>query len=656
MAAVKSSVDIQNDLISSIYENTIEAISGQTLQDRLTDMAVSYINRITDRQFLNLQNFSASRGYEVGEATIVSGIIYECTTAHTGAWNPANFTAITTGLTADSLSAVLAVGNTTGGTNIELSNGDLIQSADTRTQFDLGSGVYASMAYAAASTSNVRRVNATGIEDSFDNSVVASTRVMSAVSIADVHDLLITQTAPVVYQITPTAGNKYATNYLSATTSRHGIVQTGVGGFDSYMDHSAAELLLKHTDQVSVDAPIFQLTTDGGGFGESYVYGDASQVYMARPVGGFGVDASIPLSWTDYINISSGLALIKSSAQITFDAPLYNFAQLTKDTVTYLDVSKNLKSSTVETDGNDFFFSSGYGIDTTLTGGSDVLNIGTTNANVINYGNSTTVHNFLGTAIYELQVNAYVEDKLMTLNYGGAVASGIGVGFEIEENSVITGYFKTNAARSGYSFLAPAIAYKSDYSLASLTADRTHTLPDASGIFMLTDGTLISGAKILVGSDATYDLWYNGGSGAITRLATANTSVLTTNGSGVPSWSAQGTAFNKAFGTSAGTVTEGNDARFGNEASISASAIDWNVTHHYKTLGANTTFTFSNAAAAKTIIVAITNTASNYTVTWPTVKWSGGVAPVQTTGAKTDVYTFTQINGVIYGAVVQNIS
>lgn len=88
---------------------------------------------------------------------------------------------------------------------------------------------------------------------------------------------------------------------------------------------------------------------------------------------------------------------------------------------------------------------------------------------------------------------------------------------------------------------------------------------------------------------------------------------------------------------------------------ISASAIDWNSTHLYKTLSTNTTFTFSNATDGKTIIIAITNTASNYTVTWPTVKWANGIAPIQTIGAATDIYTFVQINGIIYGSYIQNV-
>jgi len=93
--------------------------------------------------------------------------------------------------------------------------------------------------------------------------------------------------------------------------------------------------------------------------------------------------------------------------------------------------------------------------------------------------------------------------------------------------------------------------------------------------------------------------------------------------------------------------------RLSTQASIAAAAIDWDQTHSYKTLTANTTFTFSNAANARTIIVAITNNATNFTVTWPTVDWGAAGAPTQRTGTATDIYTFTQINGVIYGSVRQ---
>jgi hypothetical protein len=60
---------------------------------------------------------------------------------------------------------------------------------------------------------------------------------------------------------------------------------------------------------------------------------------------------------------------------------------------------------------------------------------------------------------------------------------------------------------------------------AALTADRTYTLPDVAGTVTLiaatqtlTNKTLGSGTVVTLGSDATGDIYYNGGSGVFTRL------------------------------------------------------------------------------------------------------------------------------------------
>lgn len=76
------------------------------------------------------------------------------------------------------------------------------------------------------------------------------------------------------------------------------------------------------------------------------------------------------------------------------------------------------------------------------------------------------------------------------------------------------------------------------------------------------------------------------------------------------------------------------------------------------TLSANlNTVTLSNFNDGNVIIVSMTNTASNYTVTWGnSIKWSGGSQPVQTVGAKTDVWTLAKIGTLIFGSVVQNMS
>lgn len=128
-------------------------------------------------------------------------------------------------------------------------------------------------------------------------------------------------------------------------------------------------------------------------------------------------------------------------------------------------------------------------IDSVVTGGTDTLNIGTANADVINIGYSGSVVNIQGTLVYQNVTNLQVKDKLITLNKGGGVASGSSSGFEIEENSVITGYVTTSGARTGFDFKAPAISGIATYSLANLTGNRTYTLPDVAGTFLLSGAT-----------------------------------------------------------------------------------------------------------------------------------------------------------------------
>lgn len=90
----------------------------------------------------------------------------------------------------------------------------------------------------------------------------------------------------------------------------------------------------------------------------------------------------------------------------------------------------------------------------------------------------------------------------------------------------------------------------------------------------------------------------------------------------------------------------------GAAVAIAAMAIDWTLGAVFtKTLaaGANT-FTFSNQASGMVITVRVTGAAS--TLTWPTVKWAGGVAPTQTASG-IDVYTFVHDGTSVYGSVVQ---
>ena len=81
--------------------------------------------------------------------------------------------------------------------------------------------------------------------------------------------------------------------------------------------------------------------------------------------------------------------------------------------------------------------------------------------------------------------NIQLSDKLITLNKGGLASSGTGVGFEIEENSLITGYFKTVSSRTGWDSLVPGNANVLTLNQSLLTTSRVLTFPDAMGVFVV---------------------------------------------------------------------------------------------------------------------------------------------------------------------------
>jgi hypothetical protein len=150
--------------------------------------------------------------------------------------------------------------------------------------------------------------------------------------------------------------------------------------------------------------------------------------------------------------------------------------------------------------GTDILFTAGSGIDTTATGGTDTLNIGTGNADVINIGRTGATVNIFGTRNFIQTTDLEILDKLIVLNKNGGASTGFGTGFEIEENALITGYFKTNGTADGWLFKAPT-SFQFELLSSTLTANRSYTLPNNSGTLIttgnLTDitavGTIVSG-------------------------------------------------------------------------------------------------------------------------------------------------------------------
>ena len=90
--------------------------------------------------------------------------------------------------------------------------------------------------------------------------------------------------------------------------------------------------------------------------------------------------------------------------------------------------------------------------------------------------------------------------------------------------------------------------------------------------------------------------------------------------------------------------------------SAGATTINWaNGNIFTLTLNANLTISFLNAISGQTIVVRITNTSSNYTVIWPTVRWPAGTAPTMSAGAVSDVYTVLYDGSNYYGSYVQDL-
>jgi len=147
-----------------------------------------------------------------------------------------------------------------------------------------------------------------------------------------------------------------------------------------------------------------------------------------------------------------------------------------------------------------------------------------------------------------------------------------------------------------------------------------------------------------------------------------NTSGTAANLSGTPALPNGTTATSQAVNDNstklATTLYADRAALKGNAASAltessNATTIDCSLSNSFTlTLNANlNTVTFSNFSDGQVVIVSVTNTASNFTVTWGnSIKWVGGSQPVQTVGAKTDVWTFIKQGSTIYGNAVQNLS
>jgi hypothetical protein len=194
--------------------------------------------------------------------------------------------------------------------------------------------------------------------------------------------------------------------------------------------------------------------------------------------------------------------------------------------------------------------------DFVLTEGAQTINGNKT------FGNDVTINGNLdvnGTVTTIDATNLQVSDKLITLNRGGAGASGGTSGFEIEEGGSATGYFIQSAARTGWDFKTSASANVATLLQSALTAARTYTLPDVTTVLAGKTGTPTAGQASYWNdvNQLAAENFLNvsrGGTG-LSGSSAANGTLLIGNGSGYTLTTLTGTANQVNVTNGAGSIT-----------------------------------------------------------------------------------------------------
>lgn len=130
---------------------------------------------------------------------------------------------------------------------------------------------------------------------------------------------------------------------------------------------AAEQILLLHDVIVNVEAPSF-FYQDGLGV---EIFANSSTVYLTTDGG-----------LNSVLTIQDSLIVVENSTQIDLQSPIVNVV------------------------GGNMYFDTAKGIDSVATGGTDVLKIGVTNANQIDYGNGSIDHNFTGLIKGKILFNA----------------------------------------------------------------------------------------------------------------------------------------------------------------------------------------------------------------------------------------------------------
>ena len=156
---------------------------------------------------------------------------------------------------------------------------------------------------------------------------------------------------------------------------------------------------------------------------------------------------------------------------------------------------------------------------------------------------------------------------------------------------------------------------------------------------ILNADTVVGGA--VVTGDASGQLALQGA--GVTQLTVTSTGVTFASAVPLPSGSALTNP----------TVTNYTETRFTANSSTAITLDLANGTMQDITLTGSPTITMPTAASGKSFTLMLRTGTGSYTVTWTTVKWSGGTAPtVTTTASRMDIYSFFSDGTNWYGATI----
>ena len=137
MATVLNTANTQANISSNIYTNGNNLVTAAMVANVLQNISVSYINRITDYNLLGLKVFITTTQYQIGDCVVYSGQLYQCTTAHLGAWSVGDFALVgggggtvttVSGVAANGFTWSIANASTTPAITLSLQNATTSQS------------------------------------------------------------------------------------------------------------------------------------------------------------------------------------------------------------------------------------------------------------------------------------------------------------------------------------------------------------------------------------------------------------------------------------------------------------------------------------------------------------------------------------------------